>query len=122
MLKIISFISFLLIQKISSYNLNHKIIKRGYEVQNGSLNALYANLFANYEKKLKPRGTVNILFSISLQEIVDLIAKEQVIVLNLWIIQSWLDNRLRWNPSDYNNLTTFHVSADMLWYYFSENN
>ena len=35
-----------------------------------------------------------------------------ILETHAWIKLKWTDNKLKWNISDYDNITHFHVSAD----------
>lgn len=76
---------------------------------------LYSYLFSNYNKYVEPSEPITIHVSMNIYEIVSLIEKEQVIVLNMLINQIWHDPRLTWNPSDYGNLTKLIIPSDKLW-------
>jgi hypothetical protein len=58
--------------------------------------ALIDKLFKNYNKKLRPAGTVEVKFALNLNQIINLIEKDQIIVLNVFIDHEWTDNRLKW--------------------------
>ena len=47
--------------------------------------ALLNKLFKSYNKKLKPSGTVEVKFALNLNQIVNLIEKDQIIVLNVFL-------------------------------------
>ena len=52
---------------------------------------LLDKLFKNYDKKLKPSNSVEIKFSLNLNQIISLIEQEQIIVLNVYIDHEWID-------------------------------
>jgi len=58
--------------------------------------ALIDKLFKSYNKKLRPAGTVEVKFALNLNQIINLIEKDQIIVLNVYIDHEWTDNRLKW--------------------------
>ncbi len=76
---------------------------------------LLNKLFKNYNKKLKPSGTVEVKFAVNLNQIVNLIEKDQIIVLNVFLDHEWTDNRLKWNPDEHNNISILRVSSDLVW-------
>lgn len=57
---------------------------------------LIERLFKNYNKKVRPPGTVQIKFSLNLNQIVNLMEKDQIVVLNAFVDHEWTDNRLSW--------------------------
>ncbi len=94
---------------------NHNVMNKSTQV---SSDALINNLFSKYQKKIKPSGVVNIQFALVIEQIVEMIAKDELMILNSWvsialnflvnstqlsilffkIIQEWVDPRLIWNP------------------------
>ncbi len=58
---------------------------------------LFKKLLANYNKKLNPPGTIQIKFALNLKKIVNLIEKDQIILIDAWIDHEWVDTRLSWS-------------------------
>ena len=52
---------------------------------------LLKSIFNNYNKKLRPADTVEIKFSLYLNQIITLIEQEQIIVLNVFLDHEWID-------------------------------
>ena len=46
---------------------------------------LINSLFSNYKKKIKPNGVVNIKFSLVIEQIVEMVAKDELLILDSWI-------------------------------------
>ena len=76
---------------------------------------LLEKLFKNYDKKLKPSIAVEIKFALNLNQIITLIEQEEIIVLNVYIDHEWTDERLVWDPKDYNKITMLRISSDLIW-------
>jgi hypothetical protein len=55
---------------------------------------LLKNLFNNYNKKVRPADTVEIKFSLYLNQIITLMEQEQIIVLNVFLDHEWIDRNL----------------------------
>jgi hypothetical protein len=55
---------------------------------------LLKSIFNNYNKKLRPADTVEIKFSLYLNQIITLIEQEQIIVLNVFLDHEWIDGRI----------------------------
>lgn len=72
-------------------------------------------LFKNYNKKLRPPNHVHVKFSFTLNQIINLIEKDQIIVLNAFVDHEWVDKRLQWNPLDYGNLSLIRISQNKIW-------
>jgi hypothetical protein len=49
--------------------------------------------FENYKKSLRPSDTVEIRFSLYLNQIITLIEQEQLIVLSVYLDQEWVDRK-----------------------------
>ena len=52
---------------------------------------LLKNLFNNYNRKVRPTDTVEIKFSLYLNQIITLMEQEQIIVLNVFLDHEWID-------------------------------
>ena len=55
---------------------------------------LLKSIFNNYNKKLRPADTVEIKFSLYLNQIITLIEQEQILVLNVFLDHEWIDGRI----------------------------
>jgi nicotinic acetylcholine receptor, invertebrate len=94
------------------------LINNYFLLLNGNNEELLINdLFKTYNKKLKAPGTIEIKFSMNLNQIINLIEREQTIILNAFIDHEWIDTRLIWNPLLFNNITMLRISTDKLWTY-----
>ena len=78
---------------------------------------LINKLFKDYNKRLRPSDTVEIKFSLYLNQIITLIEQEQIIVLNVFLDHEWNDLRLTWDPNEYSNITLLRIDSDQLWTY-----
>ena len=62
---------------------------------------LLQNLLKSYQKYERPVAIesepVELIFGISLQQIIDLDERNQLLKSNLWLEYSWYDVNLRWN-------------------------
>ena len=76
---------------------------------------LFKNLLNEYNKSIKPPGQSSVLLTFELYQIISLIEKDQIITLNTWISQAWIDERLSWNPGDYQNISLIYVPSDRIW-------
>ncbi|XP_010224003.1 PREDICTED: neuronal acetylcholine receptor subunit alpha-2 [Tinamus guttatus] len=41
--------------------------------------------------------------------------KNQMMTTNVWLKQEWSDYKLRWNPADFDNVTSIRVPSEMIW-------
>jgi len=51
------------------------------------------NKFENYKKSVRPSDTVEIKFSLYLNQIITLIEQEQLIVLSVYLDHEWVDRK-----------------------------
>lgn len=58
---------------------------------------------------------VTVKFGFTLTQVSDMDEVNQVLTTNVWLEQEWVDERLRWNPEDYGNLTILRMPCDKLW-------
>ncbi|XP_075239250.1 neuronal acetylcholine receptor subunit alpha-10-like [Convolutriloba macropyga] len=76
-------------------------------------------LFANYSAYIRPRldqdESVLVNFYIGLRQVIDVDVKAQQMTLFLWHRQTWFDEFLQWDPSEYDNLTEIFVNPGMIW-------
>lgn len=76
---------------------------------------LIQKLFTNYSKNQKPPGSVQIKFALNLNQIINVIEKDQIFLLNVFVDHEWFDPRITWNPADFNNITVLRISSELLW-------
>jgi hypothetical protein len=76
---------------------------------------LTKKLLKGYDKTLRPDDTVKLKFSMHLNRIITIIEKEQILVVNVFVDHEWVDNRLKWNPSEHNNISLLRVISDLIW-------
>jgi hypothetical protein len=51
---------------------------------------LIESLMRSYDKKIRPPGTIQVKFALNLNQIITLIEKDQIIVINAFIDHEWL--------------------------------
>lgn len=80
---------------------------------------LYRDLLANYDSAVRPvhnvSSVVNISVRITLNQIVDLDERTQVLTTNVFIDQRWQDENMVWNTTSYNGIKTLRVPASNVW-------
>ncbi|CAG2236614.1 CHRNN [Mytilus edulis] len=80
---------------------------------------LYMVLMNNYDSNTRPvfnaSQPVNVTIGITLTQIFDVDEKNQVITTNIWLDQSWIDEKIKWDPKDYNGLTVLRMPCKSLW-------
>ncbi|UJR27280.1 hypothetical protein I4U23_008575 [Adineta vaga] len=72
-----------------------------------------------YDKSVRPARThtdvTNISFDLSLAQLIDVDEKNQIITTNQWLTMTWLDPKLTWNPSEWDNVSLLHIKYDKVW-------
>jgi hypothetical protein len=58
---------------------------------------------------------VDVTFSFSLTQLIDVDERKEIITTNAWVRQSWTDYRLIWHPAEYNNVLQIHLPYESLW-------
>jgi hypothetical protein len=58
---------------------------------------LLNKLFTDYNPQLRPNDTVQVKIALNLIQIIDIIEKDQIMVLNAFIDHIWTDSRLSWS-------------------------
>ncbi|CAN9515843.1 unnamed protein product [Ophioblennius macclurei] len=80
---------------------------------------LLQNLFANYNKLSRPvrntSDTVLVHFGLSIAQLIDVDEKNQMMTTNVWVKQEWNDYKLRWNPEEYENVTSIRIPSEIIW-------
>ncbi|XP_060068850.1 acetylcholine receptor subunit alpha-1-A-like [Ylistrum balloti] len=59
--------------------------------------------------------TVVVKFGITLTQISDMDEVNQVLTTNVWLEQEWTDERLKWDPRDYNGLVVLRIPCEKIW-------
>jgi hypothetical protein len=79
--------------------------------------SLIEKLLTNYDKNSRPSDTIEVRFSMYLNQIVNLIERDQSLVINVFLDHEWNDSRLTWEPKDWNNISLLRINSDYLWTY-----
>ncbi|XP_028295771.1 neuronal acetylcholine receptor subunit alpha-2 [Gouania willdenowi] len=80
---------------------------------------LFRTLFAGYNKWSRPVPNISdvviVKFGLSIAQLIDVDEKNQMMTTNVWLKQEWNDYKLRWTPSDYDNVTSIRVPSELIW-------
>ncbi|XP_071772519.1 neuronal acetylcholine receptor subunit alpha-2 [Centroberyx gerrardi] len=80
---------------------------------------LFKRLFIGYNKWSRPvpniTDVVIVKFGLSIAQLIDVDEKNQMMTTNVWLKQEWNDYKLRWSPSDYDNVTSIRVPSELIW-------
>ncbi|XP_066596793.1 neuronal acetylcholine receptor subunit alpha-7 [Prorops nasuta] len=80
---------------------------------------LLNNLLANYNTLERPVANesepLEVKFGITLQQIIDVDEKNQILTTNAWLKLEWTDYNLQWNKSDYGGVKDLRITPNKLW-------
>jgi hypothetical protein len=85
------------------------------------LNELFNNILFKNDYSTLARPIVNSTNKITRVETelkllqIDLDEKYQELISTAWIEMTWFDNRLEWNPDEYDGITEITVDVDRIW-------
>ncbi|XP_023339135.1 neuronal acetylcholine receptor subunit alpha-7 isoform X2 [Eurytemora carolleeae] len=80
---------------------------------------LLNDLLVNYNKLERPvvneSDAVVLTFGLTLQQIIDVDEKNQLLTANVWLNLEWTDVNLRWNESEYGNVKDIRIPPSTIW-------
>ncbi|XP_029646618.2 acetylcholine receptor subunit alpha-like 2 [Octopus sinensis] len=80
---------------------------------------LNGKLLSNYTKHIRPvinlTTSVDINAELYLDELYDLDFVNSILKARFWSELQWMDELLRWNPLNYNNITRIYLPKDKIW-------
>ncbi|XP_072164376.1 neuronal acetylcholine receptor subunit alpha-3-like [Diadema setosum] len=80
---------------------------------------LHSGLFDKYDVLPLPVSNaseiLNVYFGLSIQQILDIDERNQVLTSKVWVKQQWKDYRLQWDPKDYGGIEKIKVPNVKLW-------
>uniref|UniRef100_A0A8B9HKX4 Cholinergic receptor, nicotinic, alpha 4b n=1 Tax=Astyanax mexicanus TaxID=7994 RepID=A0A8B9HKX4_ASTMX len=76
-------------------------------------------LFSRYNKLSRPVANISdvvlVHFGLSIAQLIDVDEKNQMMTTNVWVKQEWSDYKLRWNPEEYENVTSIRIPSELIW-------
>jgi hypothetical protein len=82
-------------------------------------NNLRKNLFTNYSTDIIPKTSnhpLDVEIGLAVQTLEEFNQKVEAIELNIWVRMNWIDHRLEWNESEYNNISFIPVKPNLIWH------
>ncbi|XP_070275712.1 neuronal acetylcholine receptor subunit alpha-4 isoform X3 [Myotis yumanensis] len=88
---------------------------------------LLRKLFSGYNKWSRPVANISdvvlVHFGLSIAQLIDVDEKNQMMTTNVWVkqlsvllpVQEWRDYKLRWDPRDYENVTSIRIPSELIW-------
>ncbi|KAK9718868.1 Neurotransmitter-gated ion-channel transmembrane region [Popillia japonica] len=59
--------------------------------------------------------SLEVKFGLTLQQIIDVDEKNQLLITNIWLSLEWNDYNLRWNESEYGGVKDLRITPNKLW-------
>jgi len=80
---------------------------------------LLGDLMSDYNKLERPvyneSEAVVLTFGLTLQQIIDVDEKNQLLTTNIWLNLDWNDVNLKWNKSDYGDIGDIRIPPKYIW-------
>ncbi|KAF8793926.1 acetylcholine receptor subunit alpha-L1-like [Argiope bruennichi] len=80
---------------------------------------LRRHIFADYDKFVRPAAhpdsTITVSTGITPLSIRELDTKTQVLVMDTYMLMKWNDDFLKWDPSEFNNITELRLPNSLVW-------
>ena len=76
---------------------------------------IVGNITNVYNSKIRPSPKVEIKMSMSLKQIMTIDEKNQIMTSSSSLSLQWMDTRLVWNSSDFNNVSEILFPTNQLW-------
>nr|ACP31293.1 nicotinic acetylcholine receptor a6 subunit isoform XVII [Tribolium castaneum]ACP31294.1 nicotinic acetylcholine receptor a6 subunit isoform XVIII [Tribolium castaneum] len=80
---------------------------------------LLNNLLGPYNVLERPVANesepLEVKFGLTLQQIIDVDEKNQLLITNIWLSLEWNDYNLKWNESEYGGVKDLRITPNKLW-------
>uniref|UniRef100_A0A667YCB1 Cholinergic receptor, nicotinic, alpha 4b n=1 Tax=Myripristis murdjan TaxID=586833 RepID=A0A667YCB1_9TELE len=80
---------------------------------------LLKDLFAHYNKLSRPventSDVVFVHFGLSIAQLIDVVSDNKCLNIKYVLLQEWNDYKLRWNPEEYENVTSIRIPSEIIW-------
>ncbi|KAK0428205.1 hypothetical protein QR680_010672 [Steinernema hermaphroditum] len=80
---------------------------------------LFRHITRDYDVSVRPvynaSTVVQIYMGLTLTHIFNIDERSQVLALNVWVEQSWRDERITWNPEQYGNISKLTLPTEYVW-------
>ncbi|KAL7640435.1 UNVERIFIED_CONTAM: hypothetical protein RMT77_008710 [Armadillidium vulgare] len=80
---------------------------------------LLDDLLRNYNTLERPSpnetATIIVKLGLTLQQIIDVDEKNQILTTNVWLNFEWTDHNLKWNDTDYGGVSDLRIHPKYLW-------
>ncbi|KXJ16113.1 neuronal acetylcholine receptor subunit alpha-10 [Exaiptasia diaphana] len=90
-----------------------------YDGQSQIVQHLEERLFKTYNRDVLPKEMLHqgvpVRLDLALNQIINVDKRAQTMKSVIWVRQYWKDTRLKWNATDYDNVTTIVTEASRIW-------
>ncbi|XP_074650170.1 acetylcholine receptor subunit alpha-like isoform X2 [Tubulanus polymorphus] len=82
---------------------------------------LYDDLLksSGYNKLIRPVGNntdkLTVYLNLKISQLIDVDEKNQIMTTNVWLRQEWMDYKLKWDPTEYGDVTELFVPSEDIW-------
>lgn len=80
---------------------------------------LLQKILKDYDTAARPvfnaSHVITVKFGLTLIQLADMDEVNQVLTTSVWLEQEWQDERLIWDPNEYNGLETLRMPCDKIW-------
>ncbi|KAE9549423.1 hypothetical protein FO519_007356, partial [Halicephalobus sp. NKZ332] len=72
--------------------------------------------YNNLERPVENNSLPTVVYlKVSLQQLIDVDEKNQILHVNAWLDYNWNDYQLRWDPEEYGNITNIRFPTGQIW-------
>ncbi|KAF7638204.1 hypothetical protein Mgra_00002433 [Meloidogyne graminicola] len=86
---------------------------------NENAKRLFDDLMMSYNRHRRPSAlpneAINVHLRLRLSQIIDVHELDQIMTISVWLKQEWIDQKLRWKPSEYGGVSVLYVPYEMIW-------
>eukprot|EP00112_Aurelia_sp_Birch-Aquarium-sp1_P016595 Seg378.9 transcript_id=Seg378.9/GoldUCD/mRNA.D3Y31 product="Neuronal acetylcholine receptor subunit alpha-7" protein_id=Seg378.9/GoldUCD/D3Y31 len=98
---------------------NSRFSKKGTRPSRSDEQRLLYDLLCHYDKESRPVKTFNstlvVRFELKLIQVVSVSEKNQEMQTNVWITQTWENQIITWNSSEYNGISNLNIDSQDIW-------
>uniref|UniRef100_A0A915CGQ9 Neurotransmitter-gated ion-channel ligand-binding domain-containing protein n=1 Tax=Parascaris univalens TaxID=6257 RepID=A0A915CGQ9_PARUN len=87
--------------------------------EESGMKSLYAYLFEDYQKDLRPvlndSTTTIVTLKFWLKQVLKVDERDQIVNVYCWLELYWVDELLKWDPLKFGGLRRIHVPSNKIW-------
>ncbi|XP_078577411.1 neuronal acetylcholine receptor subunit alpha-9-like [Branchiostoma floridae x Branchiostoma japonicum] len=95
------------------------LIHHSFVIASANEGNLIGALLGNYTSDARPvkdpMQNVTVRFELVLAQIIEVVARDQMLTVNVWFRHYWDDDFLVWNPDEYNGITSIRIPSEKIW-------